>query len=328
VETDVTLDQVLASRLSKGARQKSLELSCNAVGNLMHALFVSWSGRGVPQGAETDPRDVFARMFGDAREDRQRQSILDVVRDDARQLKRNLGQGDQRRLDEYLDSVRALERQIAAFAQGAGKQPKPKMERPGPPPPSLRDYVTLMTDLLVVALQTDFTRVVTFTPGDESEGTGTTYARTLADFGIDRTPFADKVDARYLSYGHHACSHDPKPTLPLIQAIDRWYVDRLLYLLQKLQSIPEGEGSLLDHSIVVYGCNNSSGTANGWPGHSLKDLGCLLAGKGGGLLPRPGRQIRYRDGTPICNLWLTLAQKAGVERKEFGRSTGTLTDLG
>jgi hypothetical protein len=327
VETGVTLDQVLAARLSKGARQKSLELSCNAVGNLMHALFVSWSGRGVPQGAETDPRDVFARMFGDAREDRHRQSILDVVGDDARRLKRNLGRGDQRRLDEYLESVRSLEQQIAAFAQGASSRPAPQMERPGPPPPSLRDFVTLMTDLLVVALRTDFTRVATFTPGDESEGAGTTYARTLTDFGIDKAPFAGQVEAKYLGYGHHACSHDPKPTLPLIQAIDRWYVDRFLYLVQKLQSIPEGEGSLLDHSIVVYGCNNSSGTAYGWPGHSLKDLGCILAGKGGGLL-KPGRQVRYRDGTPLSNLWLTLAQKAGVERKEFGRSTGTLADLG
>jgi hypothetical protein len=266
-------------------------------------------------------------MFGDAKTDLHRQSILDVVAEDARRLKRNLGSGDQRRLDEYLESVRSLERQIAAFAQGASKQPPPTMARPGSPPPSLKDYITLMTDLLVVALQTDFTRVITFTPGDESEGTGTTYARTLADFGIDKAPFAGQVDAKYLSYGHHACSHDPKPTLPLIQAIDRWYVDRLLYLLQKLQSIPEGEGSLLDHSVVVYGCNNSSGTAHGWPGHSLKDLGCLLAGKGCGLL-KTGRQVRYRDGTPLSNLWLTLAQKVGVERKEFGRSTGTLTDLG
>jgi hypothetical protein len=329
VETDVTLDQVLAAKLSEGARQKSLEMSCNAVGNLMHALFVSWSGKGVPQGAETDPRDIFARMFGDARNDRHKQSILDVVGDDARRLKLNLGQGDQRRLDEYLESVRSLERQIAAFAQGASSRPKPTIARPEQTPPSLRDYVTLMTDLLVVALQTDFTRVVTFTPGDESEGgAGTTYARTLADFGIDKMQFADKVDAKYLGYGHHACSHDPKPTLPLIQAIDRWYVDRFLYLLQKMQSIPEGEGSLLDHSIVVYGNNNSSGTAYGWPGHSLKDVGCIVAGKGGGLLPKPGRQVRYRDGTPLSNLWLTLAQKAGVERKEFGRSTGMLTDLG
>jgi hypothetical protein len=328
VETHVTLDQVVAPRLSEGARQKSLELSCNRIGNLMHALFVSWSGRGVPLGAETDPRDVFARMFGDAKEDLYRKSILDVVAEDARRLKSNLGQGDQRRLEEYLDSVRALERQIAVFEQGAKQRPAPMMARPEQPPQSLRDYVTLMTDLLVVAMQTDFTRVITFTPGDESEGTGTTYARTLADFGIDKAQFAGQVDAKYLTYGHHACSHDPRPTLPLIQAMDRWYVNRFLYLLQRLQAISEGEGSLLDHSIVVYGCTNSSGTNMGWPGHSLKDVGCILAGKGRGLLPRSGRQIRYPNEPPLSNLWLTLAQLAGSERKQFGRSTGTLTDLG
>ena len=114
----------------------------------------------------------------------------------------------------------------------------------------------------------------------------------------------------------------------MIQAIDRWYVDRFLYLVRRLRSVPEGEGSLLDHSVVVYGNNNSSGTGNGWPGHSLKDVGCLLAGKGGGLLAKTGRQIRYRDGTPLSNLWLSLAQKIGVERKEIGRSTAALTDLG
>jgi hypothetical protein len=116
--------------------------------------------------------------------------------------------------------------------------------------------------------------------------------------------------------------------LPIIQAIDRWYVAQLSYLLQKLQSIREGEGTLLDNCIVVYGCTNSSGTGNGWPGHSLKDVGCLVAGHGGGLLPRTGRQIHYRDGTPLSNLWLSLAQLAGIERKEFGRSTGALAGLG
>lgn len=329
VETDVTLDQVLAPKLSEGARQKSLELSCATVGNLMHAMFHSWRAPGVPLGAESDPRDVFARMFGDAKRDFYRQSILDVVAEDARTLRSSLGRGDQRRLDEYLESVRSLERDIAAFERSAVKGSAPKLARPEQPPPTLRDHVRLMTDLLVVALQTDFTRTITFAPGDESEtGPGSTYYRRLADFGIDRASLAGQVEAKYLDHGHHKCSHDPKPTLPIIQAIDRWYVDQFLYLVQKLQSVREGEGTLLDQSIVVYGSTNSSGTGNGWPGHSLKDVGCILAGKGGGLLPRPGRSIRSRDGTPLSNLWLTLAQMVGVERKEFGRGTGTLADLG
>ncbi len=328
VETDVTLDQVLAPKLSEGARQKSLELSCTTIGNLMHAMNVCWRGPGVPMGAETSPREVFARMFGDAQETRKRQSILDVVADDARQLKLKLGQGDQRRLDEYLESVRSLERQIAAFDQGGPNRPAPPIPRPEQPR-SLLDHVRLMLDLLVVALQTDQTRVLTCALGDESEASkGTTYERTLADFGISKTQFAGRVATQYLDWGHHKCSHDPKPTLPLIQAMDRWYVEQFSYVLQRLQSIREGEGSLLDHSIVVYGCTNSSGTGNGWPGHSLKDVGCVLAGHGGGLLPKTGRQIRFPDHTPLSNLWLTLAQLVGIDRKEYGRSTGNLAGLG
>jgi hypothetical protein len=337
-ETDVTLDQMLAPKLSQGARQQSLELSCTSVGNLMHAMNLSWRDPGVPTGAETNPRDVFGRMFGDAKEDMRRQSILDVVADDARQLKQKLGQGDQRRLDEYLDSVRSLERQIATFEQGAAARPVPPLALPDQPPQSVREHVKLMLDLLVVALQLDFTRVATCALGDESEGAeGTTYNRRLVDLGIDKTSLADRVAPQYLDWGHHKCSHDPKPTYPIIQAIDRWYVEQLSTFLQKLQGIREGDGTLLDHSIVVYGCTNSGGNGptGGWPGHGLKDVACLLAGKGGGRLPKPGRVIpyygndknHYNAGVPLSNLWLTLAQMAGIERKEFGRSTGTLAGL-
>jgi hypothetical protein len=324
-ETDVTLDQVLAPKLSAGARQPSLELSCTTVGNLMHAMNVCWRGPGVPMGAETSPRDVFARMFGDAREDRKRRSILDVVADDARQLKLKLGQGDHRRLDEYLESVRSLERQIASFEQDNRGRPAPPIGRPEPPQ-NLRQHARLMVDLLVIALQTDFTRVITCALGDESEASqGTTYQRTLTDFGIDKDELTGQVAPQYLDWGHHKCSHDPKPTLPMIQIMDRWYVEQFAYLLLKLQGLRERDGSLLDHCIVTYGCTNAG---TGWPGHSIKDVACIVAGKGGGLLPKSGRQIRYPDGTSLGNLWLTLTQLMGIDRKQFGRSTGTLSGLG
>jgi hypothetical protein len=345
VETDVSVDQLLAAKLSNGARQKSLEMSCTTVGNLMHAMFVSWRGPGVPMGAENNPRDIFARMFGDGKRDFYRQSVLDVVAADAQTLKTNLGRSDQRRLDEYLESVRSLEQQIKAFEQGAAGRPEPTIPRPEQRPTNLREYVRLMLDLLVVALQTDFTRVATCALGDESEAVaGTTYERTLADFGIDKAPLAAKVEAKYLDYRHHQCSHDPKPTLPIIQAIDAWYVEQFSYFLQKLRSVREGDGTLLDQCIVAYGCTNSQGTLAevargivGWPGHSLKDVGCILAGKGGGLLPKTGRPLQFygkadknnsNSGVPLANLWLTLLQMVGVERKEMGRSTGTLAGLG
>ncbi|OAI46681.1 hypothetical protein AYO44_10920 [Planctomycetaceae bacterium SCGC AG-212-F19] len=342
VETDITLDQVLAPKLSAGARQKSLELSCSSFGDLMHASFVSWRAPGAPMGAETNPRDVFERMFGDAKRDFYRKSILDVVAEDTHTLKKNLGRSDQRRLDEYLEGVRSLEQQIRAFEQGAAQRPAPKMARPEQLPQSLRDYVKLMLDLLVVALQTDYTRVLSCALGDENDGSRVSGARTLNDFGIDKAQFGGQVEAKYLDYGHHQCTHDPKPTLPIIHAIDRWYVDHLSYFLQKLQSIPEGDGTLLDHSIVVYGCTNSSGRLAeatrgiiGWPGHSIADVACIVAGKGGGLLPKTGRHLEYygkdqkdsNSGVPLSNLWLTLLQLVGIERKEFGRSTGTLAGL-
>lgn len=338
-ETDTTLDQVLAPKLSAGARQKSLELSCTTIGNLMHAMNISWRAPGVPMGVETSPRDVFARMFGDPQEDRKRKSILDVVADDAQQLKMKLGQGDHRRLDEYLESVRSLEQQIATFHQGAAARPAPALALPDRPPQSVREHVKLMLDLLLVALQTDFTHLATCALGDESEGgEGTTYNRRLVDLGIDKATLGGRVDPQYLDWGHHKCSHDTKPTFPIIQAIDRWYVEQLSAFLQKLQGTRDGDGTLLDQSIVVYGCTNAGGNgpAGGWPGHGLSDVACLLAGKGGGLLPKPGRVIPYygKDkkqsnvGMPLSNLWLTLAQMVGIERKAFGRSTGTLAGLG
>lgn len=338
-ETDTTLDQILAPTLSRGARQPSLELSCTTIGNLMHAMNLSWRAPGVPTGAETNPRDVFARMFGDPKEDARRRSVLDVVAEDARTLKSKLGQGDQRRLDEYLDSVRSLERQIATFQPAVVPGIVPKLDLPARPPPSVRDHVKLMFDVLLLALQTDFTRVITCALGDESEGAeGTTYNRRLVDLGIEKATLTGQVDPKYLDWGHHKCSHDPKPTLPIIQAIDRWYVAQLSAFLQRLQASRDGDGTLLDSSLVVYGCTNAGGgSSGGWPGHGLRDVACLLAGKAGGLLPRLGRVMEYHgkdrrdrpgDGVPLSNLWLTLLQLTGIERKEFGRSTGTLAGLG
>lgn len=333
VETDITLDQVLAPHLSRGARQQSLELSCTTIGGYMHAMNLSWRGPGSPLSAENRPRDVFARMFGDPRQEQRHASILDVVGEDARRLRSRLGQADRGRLDEYLESVRSLERRIAA-SDGVGQnRPAPIIDVPEQMPERLRDHTRLMLDLLVIALQTNFTRVATCALGDESETLeGTTYNRRLVDFGIDRSTLAGRVDPQYLDWGHHKCSHEPRPTLPIIQAIDRWYVEQLAYFLGRLNAIQEGQGSLLSHSIVVYGsANGGGGSGVGWPGHNLGDVACLLAGEGGGLLRRPGRVLRYHGprnrGVPLANLWLTLAQLLGVERREFGLSTGTLTDL-
>ncbi|MBI3822872.1 MAG: DUF1552 domain-containing protein [Planctomycetes bacterium] len=322
-ETAVTLDQVLAERLSQGTPLRSLELSCNNIGRNMHSRYVSWRAPGVPCGVETDPRDVFARMFGDPQDDFYRRSVLDVVGEDARALRLNLGSRDQRRLDEYLESVRTLERQIVAFERDAARRPAPNMARPQGVPGDLTAYLRLMGDLLVLAFQTDMTRVVTLLFGDDTnEGT---YARRLVDCGIERAQFNGQVENRYLDFGHHSCTHDPRPTIPMIQAFDRWYVRQLLYVLERLRASREGDGNLLDHSIIVYGCGNNG---TGWVGHGTRDVPCLLIGKGGARLRNTGRHVSFANGTSLSNLWLTLTQLAGIERRDFGVSTGALTGLG
>lgn len=322
-ETAVTLDQVLAEQLSRGTPLRSLELSCNNIGRNMHSRYVSWRAPGVPNGVETDPRDVFARMFGDPEGDFYRRSVLDVVGEDARRLRLNLGRNDQRRLDEYLESVRTIERQIIAFERGADRRPRPPLARPQGVPTDLTAYLRLMGDLMVLAFQTDMTRVVTLLFGDDTnEGT---YARRLIDCGIDRAQFAGRVENRYLDFGHHSCTHDPAPTRLMIQAYDRWYVQQLLYVLERLRASREGNSNLLDNSIIVYGCGNNG---TGWVGHGTRDVPCLLAGSGGGLLRRTGRQVQCANGTSLSNLWLTLAQLAGIQRREFGVSTGAVTGLG
>ena len=322
-ETALTLDQILAERLSRDTPLRSLELSCNSIGRNMHSRYISWRAPGVPTGVETDPREVFARMFGDPRGDFYRRSVLDVVGDDARGLRLRLGRGDQRRLDEYLESVRTLERQITAFERDAARRPAPAMARPDGVPADLTAYLRLMGNLMVLAFRADMTRVVTLLFGDETnEGT---YARRLVDCGIDRAQFAGRVENRYLDLGHHSCTHDPTPTRAMIQAYDRWYIAQLLYVLERLRASREGDGNLLDHSIIVYG-SASGGT--GWVGHGTRDVACLLAGTGGGLLRNVGRQVQFPASTPLSNLWLTLAQLAGIERRDFGVSTGALTGLG
>lgn len=323
--TDTSLDQVFASKLSQGTPLRSLELSCDSRGRGdggMHASFVSWQGPGLPSGVETNPRQVWGRMFGDAKRDQWRRSVLDLVAEDARQLKTNLGSADQRRLDEYLESVQSVEKRIAAFERDAGTRKTPALEVPKDVPSNLTEYVRIMADLFVLALETDLTRVVTFMLGAEGDHT---YGRRLVDFGIDPKQFGDKVDAKHLNNNHHGLTHSQPAAATVLQAVDRWHVSHLAYIVEKLQAIREGDGTLLDNSIIAYGSHNGS---TGAPGHSLINVPCLMVGKGGGALPKTGRRVECAKGTPLSNLWLTLTQLTGIERKQFGLSTGTVSDIG
>jgi hypothetical protein len=321
IRAGISVDQLAAQKLGEATRLASLELGCDRgamAGNCdsgyscAYSSTISWRTETQPNPKEVNPRQVFVRLFGDpeaiadqrarARQAMYRRSVLDLVLEDARSLSNRLGSADRRKLDEYLESVRDVERRIQA-AERKNEQPLPEMEVPQGVPAEFPDYVRLMMDLLVVAFQTDSTRIATF---------------MLANEGSNRTfPWME------VNEGHHSLSHHAgnAEKLEKIRRIDRFYVEQFAYLLKRLSEIREGEGTLLDHSMILYGCAISDGNR-----HNHDELPILLAGKAGGTL-KTGRHIRYPKDTPMCNLFLEMLDRVGVRQDRFGDSTGRLPDL-
>jgi len=322
IKAGISFDQFLATRIGDATRFPSLEIGCEAsrtAGNCdsgyscVYNSTVSWRTDSSPVPKEINPSLVFDRLFGGTKSDeavearakreRYRKSILDLVRDDAKALDATLGAADHRKLDEYLSAVRDVERRIERAAAEAGT---PRIAPSGATPPpkgvpkDFTDHVKLMNDLLVLAFQTDSTRVVTHVFANESSGRGYPW------IGVPE--------------GHHDLSHHAgdKNKQDKIRVINRFHVSMLADLLTKLQSVKEGEGTLLDHSLIVYGSGNSDGNA-----HNHDNLPILLAGKGGNILG--GRHVRYPRETPLTNLFVTIAERMGTPIARFGDSTGKLS---
>jgi hypothetical protein len=317
----VSVDQVAAQRLGRATRFATLEIGCEAglqAGSCDHGYScayqtnLSWRGEATPMPKEINPRLVFERLFGgDAphendtsreRRERTRSSILDYVADDARRLQGRLGSGDRRRLDEYLTAVRELERRLAR-SQPAVAVGSTQLARPAGIPADYREHLRLMSDLLVLAFQTDATRIATFVYGND--GSNRSY-RTL---GVPE--------------GHHDLSHHggDAARCEKLKSINRFHVAQFAYLLERLKSIPERDGTLLDNCMIVYGSGISDGDR-----HNHEDLPILLAGRGGGRL-RPGRHLAYQRETPLTNLHVGLLERLGCPVVSFGDSTGTLSGL-
>jgi hypothetical protein len=237
-----------------------------------------------------------------AQRDREDKSILDFVTEDAKRINTRLGGADRRKLDEYLTGVREIERRIA-LAQPERGLGRTRMLAPIGTPANFRDHARLMCDLLVLALQTDSTRIATLVLANDGSNRG------YPEIGIRE--------------GHHDISHhgrDPKK-LEKIRAINIFHVEVLAYLLGKLKAIPDGNRSLLDRSLIVYGSGISDGDA-----HRHDDLPILLAGRGNGTV-KSGRHIRYPGETPLTNLYMAILDRLGAPVESFGDSTGHLTDL-
>jgi hypothetical protein len=321
IQAGISVDQIAAKALGSATRIASIELGCEdsrTVGgcdsgySCAYTNSISWRGPQTPMPPETNPRIVFERLFGDddfsaspedrARRASTRRSILDLVNNRTQKLVQDLGAADRRKLDEYLTGVRELEQRIQ-LAEKDQRQFRPDIEKPAGVPVAFADYIKLMFDLQVLAFQADVTRVSTLLFGREAS------VRTYNEIGV--------------SDPHHPLSHHrnlPENT-EKITKINTYHTSLFAYFLEKLKATKEGDGSLLDRSMIVYGGAIADGNA-----HSHHDLPVLVAGYGNGQL-KPGRHVQYAKGTPMTNLYLSLLDRMSVPAEKLGDSTGKLEML-
>src|SRR3569623_32438 len=318
-----SVDLIAARKFAGTTRFASLELGCEEGvqgGNCdngyscTYSNTLAWKTPTTPLPPEVRPRAEFERLFGSVdlgtdpvhrrRQDMYEESILDAVLDDARRLQSSLGGADKMKMDEYLSSVRESETRIQSVER-AGQTKQPEYPVPSPSVPSdFGEHARLMMDLMALAFQADLTRVCT----------------TL--FGIEQSPRAYGAEIG-LPEGHHGLTHHSgdKEKIEKVTRINIYHMQSLVYALDKLKSVKEGDGTLLDHSMVVYGSGLSDGNR-----HDHGDLPTILAGRANGRL-KPGRHIRYAQGTPMGNMFVSMLDMLGVEPEHFGDSTGKLDRL-
>jgi hypothetical protein len=322
IHAGVSVDQVAAQRIGHLTRFPSLELTCDGVrksGNCdsgyscAYQFNLAWSSPTVPVSPEPNPRLVFERLFGagapperrrnlELRRQQQR-SILDFVREDTRSLEQQLGNHDQKKLDEYLTCVREIERRLEQsdrFKDFEG----PAAETPAGIPSSFREHIALMYDMMILAFQTDSTRIATFLLANEGSN------RTFPDVNI--------------AEGHHNLSHhrNKKETLDKIANIDRWYMEQFARFLEKMDAVKDVDGkSLLHNSMIVYGSGNADGNA-----HTHSNLPVMLAGRAGGSIAE-GRFVKFKS-QPMSNLYLNMLDMMGVSGvPRHGDSTGRIAGI-
>jgi len=324
--TDITVDQIAARKVGEHTRLASLELGVSHNPTAIHTCNISWRAPGSPMGKDVNPRAVFARLFGDPKGDRYRGSVLDHIRDSAESLRRSVGAADRDKMDEYLESVRSIEKRIQ-FVEKNQPPPPPKVDwldkipenAEGAPDPKtkaarqgglpLGEHLRMLQELAALGFQADSTRVM-----------------TLMYEGEDNLPpIAEAGD----TLGHHGLAHwgfgrgpgEVARAIDVHQKVDRWVVEQFARLLEKLKGTREGEGTLLDNCLILFGSGLSSGGQ-----HSRANLPLVLAGKGGGQV-RPGRHLRFPKGTPLANLFLPMLEAAGVPQDRIADSTGPLPGL-
>jgi hypothetical protein len=317
IRAGVSVDQLGAARVGDKTRLASLEIgteagamagNCDSGYSCVYSSTMSWRSATQPQPKEVNPKLVFERLFASskdpatARRDARQKSILDYVREDSKSLANQLGANDVRKLDEYFASIRDIELRI----ERAEKLPPvktPDYPTPAGIPIVYEEHIRLMCDLIVLSFQADVTRVVTFVLANEASN--------------KPYPFIQVPE------GHHDLSHHGGDAAKQakLKRINLFHIQQLAYLLGRLKAIQEGDGTLLDHSMIAYGSGIHDGNA-----HNHEDLPILLAGSGCGTLS-PGRHLRFKNETPLSNLWLSMLNRMDITVEKLGDSSGALPDL-
>ena len=318
IRAAISVDQLAAARIGDQTRLPSLEIGCEAsamAGNCdsgyscVYSSTMSWKTPTQPLPKEVNPKMVFERLFGSTgtaeRQHRHasRKSILDFIRDDTRALATKISGTDRQKLGEYFTSIREVEQRMDRLAQLPPITAPGGVTAPQGVPGDYAEHLRLMCDMLVLAFQADVTRVCTFVLANEGSN------KNYPSLGVRE--------------GHHELSHhgrDPEK-IRKVREINKFHVGHLAYLLQKLKSIREGDGTLLDHCMIAYGSGNSDGDR-----HNHEDLPILLAGRGGGTI-KTGRHIRTGKETPVTNLWCSMLDRMDVRVPFVGDSTGMLAGL-
>lgn len=317
IKNGISVDQYAAQHLGQLTKFPSLEIgieSGNQAGNCdsgyscAYSSSIAWRADTTPVAKEVNPRAVFERLFGNGeggeesasrfQRDRYRKSILDFALDDAHELEAKLGTRDRRKLDEYFTGIREIEQRLAYveksnFAVAGGVRPNGMPRDPG-------EHIRLMGDMMILAFQADLTRVCTFMLANDGSN------RSYRNIGINE--------------GHHEISHHGRNAekQEKIRKINRFHVEQLAYVLEKMKATREGDSNLLDNSMVVYGAGIGDGDR-----HNHDDLPVLLAGGGAGTL-KPGQHIKVAQPTPMCNLFVSMLDRMNVKTDSFGDSTGGL----
>lgn len=322
IRSGVSVDQVAAQAAGSATRFSSLQLgceagrgagSCDSGYSCAYSNSISWSSQATPLGKEVNPRSTFERLFANGQRKEMdksqamrlklRKSVLDFVSDDANRLLKKLGHSDQQKLDQYLTGVREVERRMEPDRKQVAVDTDFDYPVPAGIPKNYGEHIRLMCDMLVLAFQTDSTRISTM---------------MFADAGSNRSYKQININD-----GHHELSHhrgDAKK-IAKIRDINRFHIEQLAYLLQKMKATPDGDGNLLDHSTICYGSGISDGDR-----HNNENLPVLLAGSGHGMI-ETGRHLRVAEETPMCNLFMSMLDNFGTPVDFIGDSTGKLPGL-